>query len=224
MKINDRAKQIAVLLIAQRYLPRREIKDMLLDEELYNEVNRILNAVGLEIVTHIYSDYVSVKVVKDMEETVFASEDKNKYTASNANLSRGARALLVVIWAKIILPKRQMQIERRSPEENGQDNLWQQSRAISRSDSLIVLDERSLFSDFGEVLGGKTMFGKYLSELARADLIVRRADKIYEGPLLDTIIDYNQLSERIINGILNSIFEKNQFKVTTEEEKKEGDV
>lgn len=204
MTFKEKAKQISAVLIAKRFIPRKHLREMFLDEELRAEVENNLKAVGLELATHIYTDHVAVKVLREMEEAVF-SDDKSGYAASNNGLSNGALALLTIVWAKIILPKRQMQIERRTSDNNGQDSLWFQREPIPTGTDIISLDEKALLADFGEKLGGKSAFGRYLSELVRTDFISRRDGKIYEGPLLDTVIDYSVLAPRIINGALGEM-------------------
>ncbi|VAX27018.1 hypothetical protein MNBD_NITROSPIRAE02-1362, partial [hydrothermal vent metagenome] len=85
----ERARQIASGLIAKRYIHRKQLRDMFLDEDLMAEVERNLATVGLELATHIYAEYVSVKVVREMEPHVF-NDGKGGYRASNTGLSRGA--------------------------------------------------------------------------------------------------------------------------------------
>jgi hypothetical protein len=201
---NERAQQIATLLITRRFLPKKELRDMFLDDDLMNSVSERLNAVGLEPATNVYSNYVSVKALKSAEEAAFKI-DENRWSASSHGMSRGALALLAIVWAKIILPKRQMQIERRSPEDEGQVHIWQDSRTIPKDDSMVELNEKALLADFGEKLGGKTKFATYLNELARLDFIVKKSGKITEGPLLDTVVDYSILSRRIIDGALAAL-------------------
>jgi hypothetical protein len=202
MNNDEKARRIASQLIARKYLPRKELREMLMDEDLLSQVEERLGAVGLELATHVYADYVSVKVKKDREQDVFGT-DKG-YQASNG-LSRGALALLAVIWAKIILPKRQMQIERQAPSDSGQEMLWKERKPIPTGDGLVRLEEKALFADFGEKLGGKTWFGKYLNELARADFVVKKDGMVLEGPLLDSVIDYSVLAPRIIDGTLGEL-------------------
>lgn len=201
---SEKAEQIAAALISKRYIHKNELKNLLIDNDLMESVSARLKAVGLEIVTHVYTDYVSVKARRDSEQDIF-NHDGKSYMASNISLSRGAIALLVIIWAKIVMPKRQMQRERVSPTDDGQNHLFAESKAIPKERDMVVIDEKTLYADFAEKLGGKTKIGAYLSELARADLISRKDKQILEGPLLDTIIDYPILAERIMNGALESI-------------------
>ncbi|MCL4474654.1 MAG: hypothetical protein M1508_00300 [Nitrospirae bacterium] len=201
---SEKAEQIAASLISKRYLHKSTLKDLFIDNDLMEEVSTRLKAVGLEIATHVYTDYVSVRTLRECEQEVFNPDGKS-YTASNLSLSKGAIALLVVIWAKIIMPKRQMQRERVSPAEEGQNHLFAESKPIPKERDMVAIDEKTLYADFAEKLGGKTKLGAYLSELARADLISRKNKQIFEGPLLDTIIDYPILAERIMNGALENI-------------------
>lgn len=202
MTIKERAKEISALLVARRFIARTELRDMFLDEELLAEVEKNLQMIGLDLATNVYSKYVSLKVARDMESSIF-DDGKGGYISSNY-LKKGDIALLAIIWAKIILPKRQMQIERK-PADDVQASLLPESKPIPRDDELISIDEKALFADFGEKFGGKTMFSRYLSNLSRADLIKRKNGTVYEGPLLDTIIDYSLLAPRIINGTLGEI-------------------
>ncbi len=209
MTLHERAREIVAKLIAQRYIHRSKLRDMFLDEDLFREVEQRLSSAGLELATNVYSEFVTVRVAKDMENTIF-SDEKGGYRASNTGLSRGALALLTIIWAKIVMPKRQMQIERRDTEEAAQEGLWQRRKPIPKADDLVALEEKALLADFAEKLGGKTLFYRYLAELARADFIIRRGGRIYEGPLLDVAVDYGVLAPRIIEGALSEILSKDE--------------
>ncbi|MGC2424199.1 MAG: hypothetical protein WA666_07610 [Nitrospirota bacterium] len=202
MNNDEKALRITSQLIARKFLPKKELREMLMDEDLLSQVEDRLGAVGLELATHVYADFVSVKVKKDREQDVFGT-DKD-YQASNG-LSRGALALLAVIWAKIILPKRQMQIERQTPGDSGQDMLWKERKPIPMGDGLVRLEEKALLADFGDKLGGKTRFGRCLNELSRADFVVKKDGLVLEGPLLDSAIDYSVLAPRIIEGALGEL-------------------
>jgi hypothetical protein len=164
----------------------------------------------IELATHVYTNYVAVKLSKNCEHEIFNPDGKT-YMASNIGLSKGALALLVIIWAKIILPKRQMQRERVSPSDEGQGQMFKESKSIPQDKDMVVLEEKALYADFSHKLGGRKFYA-YLAELARADLIIRKSQQIHEGPLLDILIDYPMLAERIINGALESILKVNEGK------------
>ena len=203
MTVSNKAGLICARLISRRFLRKNEIKELFLDENIRSQVEDLFKSVGLELVTHIYTDYVALKVRKDMEHAVFEDGVGGNLT-TNINLSRGAITLLAIVWAKLILPKRQMQIERKTPENDNQMTLLKERKPIPKEE-LVRLEESAVFADFGEKLGGKTRFGQYLSELSRHGFIRRREGIITEGPMLDTIIDYSFLAPRIINGCLAEV-------------------
>ena len=69
-----------------------------------------------------------------------------------------------------------------------------------------AIAEASLLADFAPVLGHKTYVqGKLLSRLAQLGFIERRGGMIFEGPLLDVLLDYRVLAERIIHGTLGAV-------------------
>lgn len=194
---------ICAKLISRKVLPKGEVKELFRDENLRAEVEELLKAVGLELATHIYTDQVAVKVCKSVETAVF--EDGNGgYLTTNLHLSRGAVTLLVILWAKLILPKRQMQIERKSLDPADQISFLKERKSIPQRE-LAQLKEEALLADFGEKLGGKTKFSTYLGELSRNGFICKREKIITEGPLLDTLIDYGILAPRVIEGCLSEV-------------------
>jgi hypothetical protein len=69
-----------------------------------------------------------------------------------------------------------------------------------------AVSEASLLADFGTQLGGKTKIRNFaLGKLARLGFIERRGGYILEGPLLDVLLDYRVLADRIINGTLADV-------------------
>ena len=81
------------------------------------------------------------------------------------------------------------------------------AKDIPYDDNLVTLEERALFADFGEKFGGKTSFGRCLNELIRADFVRRKDRSILEGPLLDTVIKYEVLAPRIMQGALDFLYQ-----------------
>lgn len=215
MKVQEKARAICTKLISRKVLPKDEVKDIFRDDNLRLQVEDMLQATGLELATHIYTDHVALQVCKDMESTAF-DNGQGGWLKTNIGLSRGAITLLVIIWGKLILPKRQMQIERKTPGDSGQMTLLKERKPVPKKD-LVSLDEKALLADFGKKLGGKTRFGTYMAELNRHGFVHRRKGTITEGPLLDTIVDYHILASRIIDGCLAEV-------IGAEEEKEEDDV
>ncbi len=81
------------------------------------------------------------------------------------------------------------------------------SSTLIKQVALMGRDETaSLLADFAPVLGHKTYVqGKLLSRLAQLGFIERRGGLIFEGPLLDVLLDYRLLADRIIYGTLGEV-------------------
>ena len=203
MTVDEQATAICAALIGRRVQPKSEVRELFRDERVRVLVEQRLAAVGLELATHIYTEHVALKVAKPLEGAVF-DDGKDGWQRTNVGLSRGATALLVIIWAKLILPKRQIQIERQHRED--QLSLLPGREPIPTGE-LVRLEEKTLFADFAAKLGGKAWFRRHLVDLDRHGFIQRRDGVITEGPMLDTLIDYAVLAPRILDGCLAAVVE-----------------
>ena len=67
------------------------------------------------------------------------------------------------------------------------------------------INERTLLADYGDKLGGKTRIHLNLGALARQGFIVRRKERIHEGPLLDLAFDYERIASRVMDGALSYV-------------------
>jgi hypothetical protein len=194
-------------LLAQRWLPRDDVhaRKALLDEAFREELDRRLASVGLELREHPYSAYIGVAVARSAEKNVFGGSDS--WISNTLQLDRDAVALLVVLWALIVLPKRQRQIERQQAESDASQTLmFAEAKPISRDPSLSpVVAERTLLADFGDKLGGKTRVNFNLGVLNRHGFIARRKGELAEGPLLDLVFDYERTARRIFDGALGDL-------------------
>jgi hypothetical protein len=122
-------------------------------------------------------------------------------------LDRDGVALLVVIWALIVLPKRQRQVERQEIEAAAsQSQMFAEEKPIPRDPTISpVIAERTLLADFADKLGGKTRVNFNLGTLNRLGFIVRRKGEVAEGPLLDLAFDYERTARRILDGALGDL-------------------
>ena len=200
----DAAPLIARLL-ARRSLPRGDagVARLLVDAGLRGEVEARLAACGLRLLDHPYAAHVAIGVDRAAESAVFETE--KDWQASNIGVSRDVVALLVVLWALIILPKRERQISRDSLESQGQSDLFGSVRPVDRDSSAVsgVVAESALLDDYGKLLGGKARVRQFmLPTLSRLGFIERRQGMIHEGPLLDLALDYAELAPRILQGAL----------------------
>ena len=108
----DEATLLIAELLARRYLPRTHsrVKRALVDEELFAQIEQRLAQAGLRWVDNIYADHVSLALLPAVQSSVLGDGGLN--ANNNLDLSRDAVALLVVVWALIVLPKRERQTSR----------------------------------------------------------------------------------------------------------------
>lgn len=193
-------------LLAHRWLPRTDaqVKRALVDESFRLELEHRLAEVGLQLLDNPFAAHVAVGLKEDMLDAVFGGRD---YQASTMGLTRDEIALLIVIWALIILPKRERQLGRRELGDDGQNDMFGQEKPITHGEEVSgAISEASLLADFGAQLGGKTKVRNFaLGKLARLGFIERRGGFIHEGPLLDVLLDYRVLADRIVNGTLADV-------------------
>ena len=111
-------RTLAARLAAAQVLRRDDpmVRRVLTDELFYQQLSERLAAVGLEFVDHPYAEHVSVRLAREQEQAVFGGEET--WLSNNLGLARDQIALLVVLWALLILPKRQRQIERKSSRDS----------------------------------------------------------------------------------------------------------
>jgi len=201
-------RTLAARLAAAQVLRRDDplVRRVLTDELFYQQLGERLAAVGLEFVDHPYAEYVSVRLAREQEQAVFGGEETG--LSNNLGLARDQIALLVVLWALLILTKRQRQIERKSSRDSiSQSEMFATDKPIPTGVELgIGVNENTLLADFGDRLGGKTRISIGLGVLARHRLIDRRGGQIVEGPLLDLALDYNRMADRVLDGTLTDLF------------------
>lgn len=193
-------------LVAHRWLPRADaqVRRALVDESFRHELENRLASVGLTLLDNPFAAHVAVGLKDDVMDAVFGGRE---YQASTMGLTRDEIALLIVIWALIILPKRERQLGRREIDDDGQNDMFGQDKPIVHGEEVSgAISEASLLADFGLQLGGRTKIRNFaLGKLARLGFIERRNSYIHEGPLLDVLLDYRVLADRIINGTLADV-------------------
>jgi len=201
----DDAASLAAQLLARRWLPRSHplMKRALIDAELWDELGRRLAGVGLRVVDNVYADQVTVALLRPAESAVFGEGGLN--ANNNLDLPRDGVSLLVVLWSLIVLPKRQRQISRADLVDD-QGEMFAKDKPLPAAASVSpTLSYRSLLADFGDQLGKKLRIGANLKLLERHGFILRRGEDIAEGPLLDLLLDYDQLAPRILDGALADV-------------------
>ena len=205
MNANSPAELIARLL-AQRWLPKSdaEVRRLLIDEAFRQDIEHRLAAAGLRLLDNPFAGHVAVGLAADGENAVFGRGDA--WLSNNAGLNRDGVALLILLWALIILPKRERQLSRDATTDEGQTDLFGNPQAAPlRDDAARGIPENVLLEDYGKLLGGKARLQFLLPVLARLGFIERRNKVLHEGPLLDLAFDYAELAPRILDGALADV-------------------
>lgn len=218
----DEATLLIAELLARRYLPRTHsrVKRALVDEELFAQIEQRLAQAGLRWVDNIYADHVSLALLPAVQSSVLGDGGLN--ANNNLDLSRDAVALLVVVWALIVLPKRERQTSR-VDADIPQNEMFGSTKPMPPAMSVSpVLSYKALLEDYGNQLGKKTRLDTNLKLLERHGFILRRQDEIAEGPLLDVLLDYELMAPRILNGALAEVLAREQTQ--TEKAQSVGDV
>lgn len=211
-------------LLAHQWLPRNDpgARRALTDEAFRDEINTRLASCGLRLLENPFAYHVSIGMDPSMDQAVFGHREV--WMSDNLGLDKGAMALLVILWALIILPKRQRQIERQDLLDNpDQRSFFQEERPLQQGREVSApINKKTLVADFGDKLG-RTKMNINLGVLSRLGFITQRNEEIYEGPLLDLALDYNTLAERILNGALTDLLEKNLSDVISKQPKQDSD-
>ena len=204
--MTEDAQILIARMLAHQTLRREDklVKRALSDENFRAEIDLRLKACGMKFLDNVYADHVTLALTRDSESKVFGT--KETWQNNNFSLARDGVALLVVLWALIILPKRERQEAHQLAEEEQNDMFGKEKPMPRAEESSIGISYRALLADFGDKLGKKTRMDMNLGQLARLGFIERKMDLIHEGPLLDLMMDTDTLKDRIINGALSDIF------------------
>lgn len=201
------ASRLIARLLAHRYLPRqdKDVLRLLTDAGLRQEVEARLAACGLRLLDHPYADHVAIGLARDAEAPVF--EGDHEWQSCNVGLPKDAVALLVLLWALIVLPKRERQVSR--TDAQGQEELFGGAARKADQEVSTAVSETTLLEDYGRILGGKARVTQFLLPvLSRLGFIERRNKMLHEGPLLDLAFDYAEVAPRILEGTLADILKK----------------
>ncbi len=205
----DPAARLISRLLALRYLPREdaEIRRLLIDSGFHDEVEQRLTASGLRLLAHPFAAHVSIALTRECESAVF--EQNDSWQASNIGLAKDAVALLVILWALIILPKRERQLNGEATQQETQSELFENVKLTPLAhEASRGIPQNVLLEDYGKLLGGKTRINFSLPQLARLGFIELKNKVIHEGPLLDLAFDYAEMAPRILNGALADLLKQ----------------
>ncbi len=206
--MTDDAQILIAQLLTHQTLARENklVKRALTDEAFRQEVDGRLAACGMKFLDNVYADNVTLALTREIEPKIFGSREV--WQNNNLGLSRDGVALLVVLWALIILPKRERQEAHQAALEDQEDMFGKDKPLPRAEDASMGISYRALLADFGDKLGKKTRMDMNLGQLAKLGFVARQGDMIAEGPLLDLMMDTDALKDRIVNGALADIFHR----------------
>jgi len=202
---NDAARLIA-LLLAERTVPRTHplAQRALIDIDFRADVERRLADCGLRLLANPFAAHLAVALTFESEQAVFGQGAT--WLNNNAGLARDGVALLVLLWALIILPKRERQWSRQSTATADQSDMFGAAKPLPKTEEASRgIAEATLRADYADACGGWTRINMNLGILSRLGFIERRNKTIHEGPLLDLAFDYEILAPRIIEGALGEL-------------------
>lgn len=190
-----RAQEVCAHLLIHRWLPKRSYRDLLIDDTLRASVERRLAGVGLALVDSYTSNYFAVRLLPAIE------ADVRFDWATNARLQRGAVALLVILWTRLVLPRRVASDEARKRRlEAGEAG--GEVKATREKLPTPTVARSALFAEFGHRFG-KTSFARYLGQLKAAGFVLEnRAGDLREGPLLDNLVDGVTMARKLRDSVL----------------------
>lgn len=154
----------------------------LTDQSFREELDRNLAACGLVLLDNPYAAYVGVGLLPPATDGVFRADDR--WLSNTLGLSKSEITLLVVLWALLIVPKRERQLERL--DTSGQQTLIKSAKIDRTPRERVAL--RTLLEDFRH-LWAPTYVRRCLGVLARHRLIAIDDGYVIEGPRLDLIMD-----------------------------------
>ena len=161
------------------YVTRREAKG-LMNPVHREEAERRLQAVGLTLAWSPYSRYYGLALA----DTV----DRPERITNMQELDRNALALLVIMWARLVLPQR----------------LAEEGREGGVAEPVVAFD--AVCAEFGKKLGGPRRFEMYVGQLKRLGFLeYTRKDEIKAGPFLDLLGDSNKLASYLRQSTLAKV-------------------
>ncbi|HEY4592233.1 MAG TPA: hypothetical protein VIJ61_07485 [Thermoanaerobaculia bacterium] len=190
----DSATLICARLLRAGAVPRAELPDLDFPE-VRRDVERRLQAVGLVLATSAYSDHVGIRLSPEV------TADSAFDAASNLGLRSDACALLVILWARLVLQKRTVADTRELP---GQGEMFTSEQAAAARGFRPSVRLEALVREFRAVLGGRSRIQSLVTQLRRLQFLAGHGEVIEAGPLLELGID----GERMIGFIRREVLAK----------------
>lgn len=179
----NQALRICARLLRAGALPLADVPGLELPE-VRRDVERRLRGVGLVLATSPYSGHVGIRLAPEM------AGDPAFEAASNLGLRADACALLVVLWVRLVLPRRQ------AGERTAAEPMLPQVR----------LD--TLARELRPLLGDRRRIRDLVSQLRRLSFLAGAGEVIEAGPLLELGIDGDRMIAFLRGGVLADLLKE----------------
>jgi hypothetical protein len=196
----DEATLVCARLVREGTVPRADLAA--LDQpDVRADVERRLAGVGLSLATSAYSDHVGIRLSPEV------IGDRSFDAATNLGLRSDACALIVILWARLVLQKRTAQSSREAP---GQPELLAEHRAAAARQFTPSVRFQALVHEFGHVLGAESHVRALLTQLRKLGFAGGRGDVVEAGPLLELGVDGERMISFIRREVLSKLLEERE--------------
>lgn len=190
---------ICARLLREGFILKSEFPQLEFDDELVADVRRRLQSTGTDLVTTVQSPYYAVRFQPEIQQDWDES--------NNLGLRSNEIAMLVILWSKLILPKRLMS---EGKINNALDKLQEtveeqdssQAKNATSEEEPIYVKITELWAEFGENFGSKTTFRAILSRLNNLQFIRLHNEVVTEGNFLDLLINSQEMAKEIKRSAL----------------------
>lgn len=194
----DEMARICARLLREGTVPRHELQE--LDHpDVRHEVDKRLESVGLILSTSVYSEHVGLRLSPGV------TSDPAFDAATNVGLHADGCALLVILWARLVLQKRTASETRQVP---GQAALLPDDRAEAARQYQPQVRLTTLVREFGHVLGSMTHVKGLVSQLRKLGFLGGAGETIEAGPLLELGIDGERMVGFIRRQVLADLLQR----------------
>jgi hypothetical protein len=204
----DDATLVCARLVREGAVARAELP-ALDHPDVRSEVERRLAGVGLTLATSAYSEHVGIRLAPEV------IGDRAFDAATNLGLKSDACALVVILWARLVLQKRTAQSSRDTP---GQSELLAEHRADAAKQFTPSVRLPALVHEFGHVLGSETHVRSLLTQLRKLGFAAGRGDVVEAGPLLELGVDGDRMVSFIRREVLAKLLEEREAAPAADED------
>lgn len=206
------ATRICARLLREGSVPRAALPDLDFPD-VRHEVERRLGGVGLVLATSVFSEHVGIRLSPEITaDTAFDA-------ATNLGLRSDACALMVILWARLVLQKRTAAETRELPRQSA---LFTREQAAAARSFRPRVRLEALVREFRPVLGGRSRIQSLVTQLRRLGFLAGYGEQIEAGPLLELAIDGERMVAFLRREVLAKLVAEREGKAEDAEENGEA--